>query len=195
MKSIIINNPIKVAIFYTLVFILAIFLFSGCKSRKVAIDDSKSVDRSEINSQTEVTEVKSSEKTDKTVTLITTQTKTGEVVVEEFTFSPGTVDAKEQSLREGELWRLPVERITGYKRTTERALDKTEQSLERKDITQADSSKKDSSGSTNTKKDIKTKDKTKAVEAKADYWWILWLSLIVGVLVTITFILKNPFKR
>lgn len=181
------NNPGK-RLFIIILVALVLSILFACKSRKVAVDKSKTVDRTETTENSTVKESLTTQKTDQTITTTVINTKTGEKIVEEYIFSP-SLDPKAKPGTG-----LPMDRLKGYRRTTDRALDQNKESLEQRNVSQTDTSTKDSTGSREVKKNLTTSEKVKSVDAKQDFGWVGWLIAIIALIAIVGSIIKNPLK-
>lgn len=166
-------------------------LFISCKSRKLTLDQSKTVDKTEINQTATVAEKTIVNKTDNTITHVTVDSTAGTKVTEEYHFTPalkqdstGAVNTPPGS--------LPMSRLDGYKKTTETFGSKKTQKDQNNNIGETKVASKDSTGITDTHKNITDSEKKKTLDAvKSSNSWVWGLVGIILALCLLLFIWKK----
>ena len=147
---------------YILYIVFSLVLFS-CASRKVNIDkiDIKKDSVTEIKSIVKVIDTK--EKTDSTN--VSTIISNDEIVI-----TP--IDSCKEIIVDGKSYKNVVLKIKKNRSNTLYVNNKKESNIVQKDST----------GVTNTKTSERTVGKTKQIDKKESYWWIIWLLILIIIL-------------
>ena len=145
------------------IYILVSLVLFSCASRKVNIDkiDIKKDSATEIKSIVKVVDTK--EKTDSTN--VSTTISNDEIVI-----TP--IDSCKEIIVDGKSYKNVVLKIKKNRSNTLYINNKKESNI----------IQKDSTGITNTKTSERTVAKTKQIDKKESYWWIIWLLILIIIL-------------
>lgn len=145
------------------IYILVSLVLFSCASRKVNIDkiDIKKDSVTEIKSIVKVVDTK--EKTDSTN--VSTTISNDEIVI-----TP--IDSCKEIIVDGKSYKNVVLKIKKNRSNTLYINNKKESNI----------IQKDSTGVTNTKTSERTVAKTKQIDKKESYWWIIWLLILIIIL-------------
>ena len=144
-------------------YILLLILFTSCASRHVQIDKLEVKKDSIVETKVAVTTVENKIKTDST-NIITT------IDNSEITITP--IDTCKEIIVEGKVYKNVVLKIKKNKANTLYTNNKTESNNKRVD----------SVATIKVNKTEKVSGKNKTIEKQANYWWILWLLLLILIL-------------
>jgi len=144
-------------------YILLLILFTSCASRHVQVDKIDIKKDSVVETKVIVTTVENKIKTDST-NIITT------VDNSEITITP--IDTCKEIIVEGKVYKNVVLKIKKNKANTLYTNNKTE----------SNNKHTDSVATVKVNKTEKISGKNKTIDRKANYWWILWLLLLILIL-------------
>ena len=140
--------------------LLFLIVLTSCASRKVQINKTDIKKDSIVDTKVSVTTIVTKEKTDST-NIITN------IDNSEITITP--IDTCKEIVVEGKVYKNVILRIKKNKVNTLYTNNKTESNNKRID----------SITTTKINKTEKISGKNKTIDKKADYWWILWLVLLI----------------
>ena len=140
--------------------LLFLIVLTSCASRKVQINKTDIKKDSIVETKVSVTTIETKEKTDST-NIITN------IDNSEITITP--IDTCKEIVVEGKVYKNVILRIKKNKVNTLYTNNKTESNNKRID----------SITTTKINKTEKISGKNKTIDKKADYWWILWLVLLI----------------
>lgn len=144
-------------------YILLLILFTSCASRHVQVDKLEVKKDSVVETKVLVKTIENTEKTDSTN--IVTTIDNSEIVI-----TP--IDTCKEIMVEGKVYKNVVLRIKKNKVNTLYTNKKTE----------SNNKLKDSVAVIKVNKTEKISGKNKTIDRKANYWWILWLLLLILIL-------------
>jgi len=144
-------------------YILLLILFTSCASRHVQVDKLEVKKDSIVETKVTVTTIENKIKTDST-NIVTT------IDNSEITITP--IDTCKEIIVEGKVYKNVVLRIKKNKVNTLYVNNKTE----------SNNKHTDSVATTKINKTEKISGKNKTIDRKANYWWILWLLLLILIL-------------
>lgn len=144
-------------------YILLLILFTSCASRHVQVDKLEVKKDSVVETKVLVKTIENTEKTDSTN--IVTTIDNSEIVI-----TP--IDTCKEIMVEGKVYKNVVLRIKKNKINTLYTNKKTE----------SNNKLKDSIAVIKVNKTEKISGKNKTIDKKANYWWILWLLLLILIL-------------
>jgi hypothetical protein len=144
-------------------YILLLILFTSCASRHVQVDKLEVKKDSVVETKVLVKTIENTEKTDSTN--IVTTIDNSEIVI-----TP--IDTCKEIIVEGKVYKNVVLRIKKNKVNTLYTNKKTE----------SNNKLKDSVAVIKVNKTEKISGKNKTIDRKANYWWILWLLLLILIL-------------
>jgi hypothetical protein len=140
--------------------LLFLIVLTSCASRKVQINKTDIKKDSIVETKVSVTTIETKEKTDST-NIITN------IDNSEITITP--IDTCKEIIVEGKVYKNVVLKIKKNKVNTLYTNNKTESNNKRID----------SVATVKVNKTEKISGKNKTIDKKADYWWILWLVLLI----------------
>jgi len=144
-------------------YVLLLILFTSCASRHVQVDKLEVKKDSVVETKILVKTIENTEKTDSTN--IVTTIDNSEIVI-----TP--IDTCKEIIVEGKVYKNVVLRIKKNKVNTLYTNKKTE----------SNNKLKDSVAVIKVNKTEKISGKNKTIDRKANYWWILWLLLLILIL-------------
>lgn len=144
-------------------YILLLILFTSCASRHVQVDKLEVKKDSVVETKILVKTIENTEKTDSTN--IVTTIDNSEIVI-----TP--IDTCKEIMVEGKVYKNVILRIKKNKVNTLYTNKKTE----------SNNKLKDSVAVIKVNKTEKISGKNKTIDRKANYWWILWLLLLILIL-------------
>ena len=145
------------------ILILVILLTASCASRKVNIEKIDIKKDSIVETKVTVTTIENKEKTDSTN--IVTTTDCSEIII-------APIDSSKTIIVDGKSYKNVILRIKKNKTNTLYVNNKKE----------SNTIQKDSLGITKTKTSERVIGKTKDIDKKASYWWIIWLIVLIIIL-------------
>ena len=143
--------------------LLFLIILTSCASRQVQVDKLDIKKDSVAETKVIVTTVENKIKTDST-NIVTT------IDNSEITITP--IDTCKEIIVEGKVYKNVVLKITKNKANTLYTNNKTE----------SNNKLTDSVATVKVNKTEKTSGKNKTIDRKANYWWILWLLLLILIL-------------
>ena len=144
-------------------YVLLLILFTSCASRHVQVDKLEVKKDSVVETKILVKTIENTEKTDSTN--IVTTIDNSEIVI-----TP--IDTCKEIMVEGKVYKNVILRIKKNKVNTLYTNKKTE----------SNNKLKDSVAVIKVNKTEKISGKNKTIDRKANYWWILWLLLLILIL-------------